>query len=241
IDSAAKSQSDRFSVNLGLPQSQKLFGNLRYSYVKTKNNNATGSGSSFDPYDFSQEFSPGTADGVHSVGGYFYFNLPSKISVGTDFSVNSGSRFNITTGRDTNGDGYYSERPSFATDLSKAGVISTQYGVLDPNPAPGDKLIPRNLGRGSRTIFFNSSISKSFGFQEDKVKKTPPKRSLNFSLRVSNLFNIINKSTPIGNMASPNFLRSLSSYSDGGITIINGAQQENFAGRSMNLSVGFSF
>jgi len=47
--------------------------------------------------------------------------------------------------------------------------------------------------------------------------------------------------TPIGNMDSPNFLRSLSSFSDGGITIINGAQQENFAGRSMNLSVGFSF
>ena len=90
-------------------------------------------------------------------------------------------------------------------------------------------------------IFFNSSISKTFGFQEDKVKKTPPKRSLMFSLRVNNLFNIINKNTPIGNMASPNFLRSLSTYSDGGVSFINGAQQENLAGRSMNLSVGFSF
>ncbi len=241
IQSSGRIENDRFSVNLGLPQSQKLFGNLRYSWARTRSTVTTGSGSSFDPYDFSQEYSPGPSDGVHSVGGYMYYTFPSRISVSGDFSVNSGSRFNITTGRDTNGDGYYSERPSFATDPNRPGVISTRYGLLDPNPRPGDRLIPRNLGRGSKLIFFNSSISKSFGFQEDKVKKTPPKRSLNFSLRVNNLFNIINQNTPIGNMASPNFLRSLSTYSDGGITIINGAQQENFAGRSMSLSVGFSF
>lgn len=241
IQSSGKIENDRFSVNLGLPQSQKMFGNLRYSWAHTRSTVTTGSGSSFDPYDFSQEYSPGPSDGVHSVGGYLYYSFPSKIQVSGDFSVNSGSRFNITTGRDTNGDGYYTERPSFANDPNKPGVISTPYGMLDPNPRPGDRLIPRNLGRGSKLIFFNSSISKTFGFQEDKVKKTPPKRSLMFSLRVNNLFNIINKNTPIGNMASPNFLRSLSTYSDGGITTINGAQQENFAGRSMNLSVGFSF
>jgi len=241
IRSEARSEGDRFSMNLNLPQSQKLFGNFRYSYVRSRNNNATGSGSSFDPYDYSQEFSRGTADGVHSVGGYLYYTLPWKISVGSDFSVNSGSRFNITTGRDTNGDGYYSERPSFATDLSKPGLIETPYGILDPNPSPGDRLIPRNLGRGNSFIMFNASISKTFGFNEDKAKKTPPKQSLNFSLRVNNVFNIINDGTPVGNMASPNFLRVLSSYSDGGMSFINGAQQGTFAGRNMSLSVGFQF
>lgn len=241
IRSEAKSENDRFSVNVNLPQSQRLFGNLRYGYVRTRNNNATGSGSSFNPYDFSQEFSSGTADGVHSIGGYFFINLPAKISVGSDFSVNSGSRFNITTGRDTNGDGYYSERPSFATDLSKSGLITTSYGILDPNPSPGDRLIPRNLGRGNSSIIFNASMSKAFGFNEDRTKKTPPRQTLNFSIRANNVLNIINKGTPIGNMASPNFLRSISSYSDGGITIINGAQQENFAGRSISLGVGIQF
>ena len=241
VQSAGKTENDRFSVNLSFPQSQKLFGNVRYSYLRTRSSVATGSGSSFDPYDFTQEFASGPSDGVHSVGGYFYFTLPGKISVGSDFSINSGTRFNIITGRDTNGDGYYSERPSFASDLAKPGIISTPYGVLDPNPSPGERLIPRNLARASSTIFFNSSITKSFGFNEDEVKKTPPKQSLYFSLRVNNLFNILNKGIPVGNMGSPNFLRSLSSYSDGGSVIINGARQENFAGRSMSLNVGFSF
>ena len=32
------------------------------------------------------------------------------------------------------------------TDLTKKGLITTPYGVLDPNPSSTDKLIPRNLG-----------------------------------------------------------------------------------------------
>jgi hypothetical protein len=236
-----KTETDRFSINLGFPNSEKLYGSIRYSFIKSKGNVVSGSGSPFDPYDFTQEFAPTLFDGVHSVGGYFFYTLPYKISVGTDFSISSGTRFNIFTGRDTNGDGFYSERPSFATDFSKPDLIKTKYGILDPNPSPTDKLVPRNLGRGSKNIVFNSSISKSFGFNEDKKNKKPPAQTLNFSLRVNNVFNIINKGNPVGNMSSPNFLRQLSGFSDGGIFIINGAQQVNFPGRSMSFSVGFGF
>lgn len=239
--SVGKLETDRFSINLSFPQSQKLFANVRYSYTKSKSNVVSGSGSSFDPYDFSQEFAPSPYDGVHNIGGYFFYNLPAKISIGSDFSLSSGTRFNIFTGRDTNGDGFFSERPSYATDLTKPNLISTKYGILDPNPSPTDKLIPRNLGRGPKNIVFNSSVSKSFGFNEDKMNKKPPKQNLNFSVRVNNVFNIINKGNPVGNISSPNFLRSLSGFSDGGISIINGAQQINFVGRSMSFSVGFGF
>jgi hypothetical protein len=239
--SAGKTATDRFSINLNFPQSQKLFASVRYSFLKSKGNVVSGSGSPFDPYDFSQELAPTPYDGVHSLSGYFFYNLPSRISVGGDFYVSSGTKFNIFTGRDTNGDGFFSERPAFATDLSKPNLIRTPYGILDPNPSPTDDLIPRNLGRGSKSITFNSSISKSFAFNEDKKNKKPPRQTLNFSLRVNNLFNIINKGNPIGNMSSPNFLRTLSGFSDGGISIINGAQQVNFPGRSMSFSVGFGF
>ncbi|HEX8286926.1 MAG TPA: TonB-dependent receptor, partial [Pyrinomonadaceae bacterium] len=240
-NSAGKTETDRFSINLGFPQSQKLFANVRYSFIKSKGNLVSGSGSPFDPYDFSRELAPTPYDGVHSLSGYFFYNLPLRISVGSDFYVSSGTRFNIFTGRDTNGDGFFSERPSFATDLSKPNLVRTPYGILDPNPSPGDEIIPRNLGRGPRNFVFNGSISKSFAFNEDKKNKKPPKQSLNFSLRVSNVFNIINKGNPIGNMSSPNFLRTLSGYTDGGIIFINGAQQISFPGRSLSFNVGFSF
>ncbi len=239
--SAGRTKTDRFSINLNFPQSQKLFANLRYGYIKSKSNVVSGSGSPFDPYDFSREFASTPYDGVHSLSGYYYYNLPYKISVGGDFYLSTGTRFNIYTGRDTNGDGFFSERPAFATDLNKPGLIATEYGVLDPNPSPTDKLIPRNFGRGSKNIIFNSSLSKSFGFNEDKKNKKPPLQTLYFNLRVNNVFNIINKANPVGNMSSPNFLRQLSGFSDGGITTINGAQQVSFPGRSMSFSVGFGF
>ncbi|MCC6329442.1 MAG: carboxypeptidase regulatory-like domain-containing protein [Acidobacteria bacterium] len=239
--SAGKLETDRYTLSLSFPQSDKMFANLRYSYSRSKSSVVSGSGSPFDAYDLSQEFGPSSYDGVHNVGGYFYYSFPHKISFGSDFSISSGTRFNITTGRDTNGDGFFSERPSFATDLTRPGLVPTPYGVLDPNPEPGTKLIPRNLGRGESTMGFNSTISKNFGFNEDKANKKPPRQTLTFTLRVNNVFNIINKANPIGNMASPNFLRSLSPFSDGGIVTINGAPQLNFAGRSMSLSVAFGF
>lgn len=240
--SIGRLDTDRYSFSLSFPQSQTLFASLRYSFTKAKTNVVSGSGSSFDPYDFSQEFGSAQLDGVHNAGGYFFYNLTKLgISIGSDFSISSGSRFNITTGRDTNGDGYFSERPSFATDLNRPGLVDTIYGILDPNPSPTDELIPRNLGRGPKNVTTNSWISKNFGFNEDKKNKKPPKQTLNFSLRVNNVFNVINKGNPVGNLSSPNFLRSLSGFSDGGISFINGARQINFVGRSMSMSVGFGF
>ena len=231
----------RYQASLGLPQSQKVFGNLRYTYTQAKSNVTGSSGSPFDPYDFSQDYGSSSNDGVHYIGGYLALQLPHKVWLNGDFYLATGSRFNITTGRDTNGDGSYSERPAFATDANRPGVISTPYGLLDPNPLPGTPLIPRNIGRGATAFGTNATIGKQFAFGEDKTKKLPPKQSLSFTLRVQNLFNVINKGLPIGNMTSPNFLRSLSSSSDGGVSFINGARQDEFPGRSMNINIGFSF
>ncbi len=240
--SLGMTNTDRISVILSFPQLPNFFGNVRYSYNAIRSSVVSGSGSPFDPYDFSQDFGPGSWDGVHSAGGFFDYRLVKLgISIGSDFSINSGTRFNITTGRDTNGDGFYSERPAFASDLTKPGLVATRYGILDPDPSPGDRLIPLNFGRGPVNITLNSWISKRFGFNEDKVNKKPPRQSLNFSLRVTNLFNIINQGNPIGNMSSPNFLRSLSAFSDGSIFFINGARQFNFPGRSISMTTSFSF
>lgn len=242
IQSTGKIKTTRFSVNLNFPDSQKLFAFINYSFSKSQSNIVSGSGSPYDPYNFTQEFAPTIYDGVHRVGGFYGYQLPHKFYVSGDFSVSSGTRFNIFTGRDTNGDGFFSERPSFATDLTKPGLIRTKYGILDPNPSPTDKLIPRNLGRGPGSFSFNSRFSKTIGFHEDVKNKKPPKQSLTFSLNVNNVFNIINRGNPIGNISSPNFLRSLAGNSDGGyVVIINGAQRPNFVGRSMSFNVGLGF
>lgn len=239
--SDGKADSTRVAVSINLPE-KIAWGGITYSFTKGKSDSVGGSGSPTNPYDFTQEYAPVTNDGVHRVNGYFFLTkLPYKISLDGNFEIASGTKFNIITGRDTNGDGFYLERPSFATDLTKKGLITTPYGVLDPNPSATDKLIPRNLGRGDATFSFDMGLGKSFGFNEDKANKKPPKQTLYFNVRVNNIFNVVNHGNPIGNMSSPNFLKVLSgSSSNESIIIINGIRS-GANNRSFNFSIGFGF
>src|SRR5438132_10074280 len=81
--------------------------------------------------------------------------------------VSSGAPFNITLGRDLNGDTLFTERPAFATDLTKPGVIITRWGAFDPNPTIGEQIIPRNFGSGPGSLTTNLRISKTFGFGKE--------------------------------------------------------------------------
>lgn len=242
--STGKNQTTRISANLGFPSSDKTYGYLRYSFTKSKSNVVSGSGSPIDPYDFSREFAPTPQDGIHSVSGYIDYKLPRDFSISSDFQISSGGRFNIFTGRDTNGDGYFSERPSFAKNLNKPNLVYTEYGVLDPNPAPGDEIIPRNLGRGPKYVMANMSLTKTFKFGEDKANKKPAKRTLRFYADVDNVFNIINKANPIGNISSPNFLRTISGSTGNFVLSDEGyyyGSSSDSVGRSFRFGLGFSF
>ena len=146
--------------------------------------------------------------------------------------ANSGGPFNITTGRDTNGDNSYSERPAFATDLSKPGVILTPLGAFDPNPVPGQRIIPRNFGQGPGFLSVNVGVGKTIKFGRAIPPKSPPASAsgnvvtaansgkppakqpiqrpyqLALNIYANNFLNHANKGTPIGNIASPYFLKT---------------------------------
>jgi hypothetical protein len=247
--SNGKSEKMRFSAQLQFPKADKLYAYLSYSFVKSKNNVVSGSGAPFDPYDFSQEFAPGTADGMHSINGYSSYQLPHNFSIGGSYTFHTGGRFNIFTGRDTNGDGFFGERPALATDLSKPGLIQTKYGILDPNPAPGAILIPRNSGRGSKYFSVDANISKTFNFGGGKAEKKQARQSLDLSLDIYNLFNTINRADPIGNMSSPSFLRIINGVADNdSITVNEGyfvsygsSRNSNSIGRHFGFGVSYRF
>ena len=237
IFSNGKAKKTKNSAQLRFPNTGKLYAYFSYSFVKSKNNVVSGSGAPFDPYDFSQEFAPGTADGMHSLDGYSSYRLPYGFSVGGSYTFHTGGRFNIFTGRDNNGDGFFNERPAFAFDLSKPGLIQTKYGILDPNPAPGATLIPRNLGRGSRYFSVDANISKTIGFGGDKAKK----KSLNFSMDIYNLFNTINRADPIGNMSSPNFLQVINGVTDNDSMMVNEGYFGSYGSGVSSKSTGRHF
>lgn len=231
-----------------------------YSFGKQRNTDSGSSGSPFDAFDFTHEWSRSNFSTLSFVYAGGYYQAPHGISLNLFMIANSGQPFNITTGRDTNGDTVFSERPAFATDLTKPGVVVTPLGAFDPNPALGQQIIPRNFGRGPAFISVNLGLEKVFKFGkaiEPKAPPAPPKTTdaaatpqkpqpkppvqrsymLGFSIYTTNLFNRTNKGVPVGNMASPYFLKSASGSNNFGF----GPGGGSGGNRLITLRVRFSF
>lgn len=261
--SSGKWTSD--SINVGLNGAvHKINFWMNYSFGKNRNGDNGTSGSSFDPYDFSREWGRAPYDTRHRFFGGAYYQTSSGFSINTFLVANTGTPFNITTGRDTNGDTFFTERPAFATDLNKAGVIVTPLGAFDPNPVAGQRIIPKNFGQGPAYYSANVGIGKTFKFGKAIQPKTPPPAAgggsvvtttgsqkppakpqierpyaLSFSVYANNALNKANRGNPIGNMSSPYFLKSNGSsssffFSDG----FGGGSSGN---RQITLRVRLSF
>jgi hypothetical protein len=143
-----------------------------YTYGRA-HGDTDGSGSfPANQYDLSTEWGRSSFDVRHRgfIGGNV--TAPWKVQFSPFITMNSGGPFNITTGRDTNGDGLFTERPSFATGLTRASVVSTPWGVFDTNPLPGSTIIPRNYGMAPGSFTVNLRMSRSWGFGERKTAQS---------------------------------------------------------------------
>ena len=169
-----RSKSDSFYFSANGKIAKKVDFWASYSWNSNRSNDAAQTGSPFDAYDFSQEWGRATWDVRHWFTANASYSTKSGFSINTFIVANSGQPFNITTGRDTNGDTFFSERPAFATDLNKPGVVITPYGALDPNPTQGQKIIPRNFAQGPTFFSANVGASKTIKFGRAIPPKAPP-------------------------------------------------------------------
>jgi hypothetical protein len=164
---------DQNEFSLGLNNRFSRYFSIYSRYTFSKSNSDTDGPGSFpaNQYDLSGEYGRSSFDIRHRffVGGSL--TAPWGIRLSPQISLMSGRPFNITTGRDTNRDTLFTERPAFATDLNKPGVVVTRFGAFDPNPEPGQQIIPRNYGTGP--MFFTTSlrIGKSFGFGTPRARR----------------------------------------------------------------------
>ncbi|HJZ80317.1 MAG TPA: TonB-dependent receptor, partial [Pyrinomonadaceae bacterium] len=102
-----------------------------------------------------------------------------KLTLNPFIVISSGRPFNIVTGRDTNGDGLFTERPALATaQTDPADLRHTKFGDFDLNPALGQPLIPRNYGLGPSFFSVNLGISRAIAFGDRpaaaNVASAPP-------------------------------------------------------------------
>jgi hypothetical protein len=174
-----------------------------------------------NPYDFTGEYGPSAYDTRQRIQLTGSINTRWNIRFSPNITLQSGPPFDITTGTDLYGTTLYNARPGIASDASKPGVIQTPYGWLDPNPVPGQPLLPRNFGRGPGTIMVNLRVGKTFAFGPQRGVASSPKASgspgifsspgpdrrfsLTVSMAVRNLINHTNPGPIIGNIASPLF------------------------------------
>ncbi len=150
------------NVNARVNPNFMLFG----FYALGKASSDTDGAGSFpaNQYDLSGEYSRAGFDVRHraviggSVTGPFGFQFSPFIF------ASSGRPFNITVGRDLNGDSLFNDRPAFATDLTRPSVLITPLGAFDMSPMPGQIIIPRNYGEGPGQFSLNMRLSRTFGF-----------------------------------------------------------------------------
>ena len=192
-----------------------------------------------NPFNSAGEYGPSSSDvrNQGTFGGSFILKWGFQIS--PLFVADSGSPFNITVGHDLYGTTLFNGRPGITADNSRPGLVLTKYGLLDPNPIPGEAILSRNVGRGPGIVMLNLRVSKIFAFGpkgEGSISvggrrpqggpfsvgnsggnsaSTGHKYSLVVSMSIRNILNYNNPGPIIGNIESPLFGTANQPYGDG--------------------------
>jgi hypothetical protein len=128
-------------------------------------------------------------------------DLPWKVRLFASLNANSGRPFNITTGRDNNGDGNFNDRPGVTT-ADDPQAIATRFGFLNPNVINGN--LPRNAGTNPWSATLNLNFSRTFNIGKKNGKGESPFR-LTANVRANNILNRSNLSGVSGVLTSPLF------------------------------------
>ncbi len=201
------------NVNSKVTQTISLFGN--YSLTRAMSNFDSPGTFPANPYDSTGEYGPSAWDFRHRVNAGGTINTRWNVRLSPLISLQSGAPFDITAGSDLYGTTLFNARPGIATDPTRPGLIQTAYGLLDPNPAPGETILSRNYGRGPGQMSVNLRIAKFFTFGTERkaaqhgsgIFSAPAERhyTLSVSLAIRNLLNHTNPGAIIGNITSPLF------------------------------------
>jgi hypothetical protein len=138
IQSIARSQGDALSINLNYARPQRrIFVAANYTLARAIDETDSAFGLPANNYDLGAERGPALNDARHRFMSMINAPLKNRFRLGTSLRVFSALPYNITTGRDDNGDTVSNDRP--------AGVT-------------------RNTGRGRAQIDLGMRLSWSLGF-----------------------------------------------------------------------------
>ncbi len=143
-----------------------LFGFYGLSYGMDDNEGAPA-----NPYNLAAEWGPSSFSDIrHRMLLGSTLPLPLKFTISPFFLVQSGSPYDITTGIDSNNDGFAAERPELMNGLSAAScsggslVYAAGMGCFNLQPAAGATTIGRNYGRGPAMVNLGLRLARTWSF-----------------------------------------------------------------------------
>ncbi|MBK8304233.1 MAG: carboxypeptidase regulatory-like domain-containing protein [Pyrinomonadaceae bacterium] len=161
-ESSATSRQTRLNLNLRANISQKisLFANYGLGFVKS---DADG-GSPAYSYDLTGEYSRASFDARHSFFVFGNVTLPWGISVNPNIILTSGRPFNITRGVDSNGDGFFNERPTYGELKNRCVELNLTNSFCNVSGFDPSAILPRNFGQGPSSFTVGMRVGKTFSF-----------------------------------------------------------------------------
>jgi uncharacterized membrane protein YgcG len=156
------------NVNTQIGKWGSLFG--RYS-ISSAHSDTDGLGSiPSNPFNFAQDWGRSSLDITNN----FFLGGSLTAKWGLRFSpfivAHTGSPYNVTTGTDLYLQNSQTARPGFLGDSNPTpGLGASQFlAALNPQPALGSAVVPRNYLTGPGFLGINLRVSKTFGFGTTK-------------------------------------------------------------------------
>jgi hypothetical protein len=208
-------KQDQFVTSLNARINPKISFNGSYTLGNARSDADSAGTFPADPYNLRPEYGRAGFDTRHRVQFSGSFAAPWGLRLSPMLIATSTRPFNITVGRDLNGDTLFTDRPAFATDLSRPSVVRTAYGAFDLAPLPGQTIVPRNYGVGPALVSLNLRLAKTIKLGKEAKGKRDP-MELTFTALSRNLLNHPNLALPNGNLSSPYFGESTALVSGGG-------------------------
>ncbi|MCC6588591.1 MAG: carboxypeptidase regulatory-like domain-containing protein [Bryobacterales bacterium] len=168
FESTGRMRQNQLITNINTRFSRR-FGLFGFYVLQKAQSDTDGAGSMpAYSYNLASEYGPSAFDVRHRVFLGGMIESPGKLSWSPFIVASTGMPFNITTGRDTNGDSVFNDRPALAM-ATTPGAIATPWGVFNPNPSATDAIISRNYGRGPGQFTINLRVSRTWGFGERRT------------------------------------------------------------------------
>ena len=232
-------KQDQLSVNVNTQITDRISLTGTYTLNRARSNTDGLGTFPANPYDYTGEYNRAATDIRHTVSLSGSITTLWGVQLNPLVNARSGAPFNITTGNSLFGTTLFNARPGIATDPTRPGLVQTSYGLLDPNPVPGEKIVPRNAGNGADQINVNVRITRTFDLGPDRGLGATPMRPYNLSVSMS-IRNLLNRNNPgpyIGNITSPLFGRA--NQVAGGLG--GGGFFENANNRRLEMQLRFTF